>query len=110
MRFGHVSVEPGMDDSLWERVTLLPLQEKDASVHAHGAPFDRLGDLSLSQLHLFTIPHEVDEVQWVVKVDLVLHGAANLTLHLLVTVCLLVFVVDVVDSDFIILTPQLRDC
>lgn len=43
------------------------------------------------------------------EVDLVLHGAADLTLHLFFAVCLLVLVVDVVDSDFVVLTPKLRD-
>lgn len=64
--------------SLRERVALLALEQEDSSIHAHGAPFDRLGDLALSLLHVHAVPAELDEVKAVVKDGFVFESVVNL--------------------------------
>lgn len=48
-------------------------------------------------------------MQRVVECHFVLHCIIYLAFDFLVSICLLVLVVDVVDADFIVLTPQLGD-
>lgn len=87
-------------------MTLLSLKQEHTSVHSNGSPLHRLRDLSLSSLELFAVSHEVDKMQGIVEIHLVLHCTTDLTLDFFLVVCFLVLIVDVVDSDFIVLAPQ----
>lgn len=59
-------------------MALLALEKKDSSIHADGAPFDRLGYLTLSLLHVYAVPAKLDEVKAVVKDGFVFESVVNL--------------------------------
>lgn len=107
MRFGHVWLSLVHSYLLGERMTLLSLKQEHTSVHSNGSPLHRFRNLSLSSLELFAVSHEVDKVQGIVEIHLMFHCTTDLTLDFFLVVCFLVLIVDVVDSDFIVLAPQL---
>jgi hypothetical protein len=65
-------------------MALLSLKQENPRIHPNRSPLDAFGNLTLSQLDLFAISTEVDEVKRVVKYGLVLDGVVNLLMNSLV--------------------------